>query len=185
MRATRHVPFALLVLGCCTLVACTAPKMVCAGVCTDLESSNDNCGACGRPCLGARCTAHTCGAFLAYPRSDVSIQTLIGTDTDLLFGTTAHDLIQQSVAAGAAPMKLITTQGKIFAIAPSAPKVFFTAQNADGTTWDVWSAMLGTAGTGVAGGGAYGGVGPVGLVAAGGLVHTANDLGGSPASFRI
>lgn len=163
---------------------CAAPKTVCGTSCVNLTFDADNCGACGHGCLGGFCSARSCQPALAYPRTDVVAKTLVATDTDLFFDTTSHQVFQQPVAAGGAAIKLATATGGVFDIAVVAPRVYFTALNSDGLTWDVWLASIGMAASGVAGGGMYGGT-PVGLVVAGGNVHTANTLSGGPATFRI
>ncbi len=164
--------------------SCKAPQTACGASCVDMETDKDNCGSCGRSCLGGMCAAHVCSAFLVYARTDVAANTLVATNTDLFFSIAGKDLVQQSLTAGVAAVTLAMPSGEIFAIAPAAPNVYFTAQNADGTTWDYWTATIGMAFSGSAAGFSIGG-NSVGLVAAGGYVHTANVLPGTPASFRI
>lgn len=55
--------------------ACTMPNEVCNGACTDVSSDHDNCGACGKSCIGSgpsgdsMCVAGNCsctGALVDY-----------------------------------------------------------------------------------------------------------------------
>jgi hypothetical protein len=165
--------------------SCSSPTTLsCPGVCVDPETDKDNCGSCGRSCLGGRCVAHVCQPFLASARTDVAPTTLIATDTDLFFATTANDVVQQPLAALAAPIKLTATGGQIFGIAVSGTRAYFTAENPAGSSWDLWSGVVSTPGSGTASGFTYGGT-PVGLAVAGGNVFTALALGGTPPGFFI
>ena len=46
---------------------CSAPNMVCSGVCIALDSDPSNCGACGNACIGSDsvCVAGKCGCGVA------------------------------------------------------------------------------------------------------------------------
>src|ERR1700689_2474431 len=58
--------FSLLGLGCSASVeqaTCDSGQTTCDGVCTDVKTDAQNCGACGTSCgLGAACTAGKCAA---------------------------------------------------------------------------------------------------------------------------
>ncbi|HEY2509687.1 MAG TPA: hypothetical protein VGI39_02405 [Polyangiaceae bacterium] len=43
-----------------TVAGCASGQATCGGVCTDLQSSPTNCGACGRSCGGGYCSGGTC-----------------------------------------------------------------------------------------------------------------------------
>ena len=45
--------------------ACSAPNLVCGGVCVDPSGDTGNCGGCGKTCLGggAVCNAGSCGCL--------------------------------------------------------------------------------------------------------------------------
>lgn len=162
--------------------SCNAPKVVCGNSCVDLESNEANCGSCSRSCLGGVCTAHVCQPFALVNRTDVLDTTIAATDTDVFFGTTTNDLIQQPLAAGAAPMKLGTGPGKLSAIALAGTRVYFSVPS--GAGWQLWKAAAGVPASGsVANPGQTGT--PVGLVAAGSNVHTLVITSTSSESFQI
>jgi hypothetical protein len=47
--------------GTCTATTCTAPEVLCNGVCVDLNTDVNNCGACGKGCpSGQPCTNGLC-----------------------------------------------------------------------------------------------------------------------------
>lgn len=164
---------------------CDAPKVVCGGTdCVLLATDEKNCGECGRSCLGGKCVARRCQEFLFSARTDVEQATIVATDTDLFFATSTGDVIQQPVAAGAAPIRLTTAPPPtVYAIAPAPPRVFFTAKTTTGT-WDLWSAQVGTASSAQARGESNPGV-PVGLVAAGINVHTLEVLPTGLETFQL
>jgi hypothetical protein len=162
---------------------CTAPRIACGSVCVDLDGDKDNCGACGRSCLGGLCTAHVCQPFVLVNRTDVLDRTIVATDTDLFFGTTAAQLIQQPVTVGSSPITLATAAGNVYAIAPSPPRVYFTAV-ATGPNWQTWKATIGTGASGVTNNPLLGGT-PVGAVVAGNNIHTLQIVAGTPESFQI
>lgn len=163
-------------------VSCTAPKVDCGGSCVDLDSESKHCGLCGRTCFGGVCSMRVCKQALLAPRTDVEVGTLAATDTDLFFGTNNHEAIQLPIAAPAAPVKLATASGQVYGIAIAGTRVFFTA--ALGTTWDLWTAVAGTPGSGSKRGEMLGGT-PVGLIAAGTNVHTLQTTIGAGESFQV
>lgn len=163
-------------------VSCIATEMNCSGTCVNLETDKDNCGACGRSCLGGRCTAHVCESFALVTRGDVLDKTLVATDTDVFFGTTANAVVQQPVSLGSAPITLGTAAGSVFAIAPLGGRVFFTAGAVTG--WQTWKAAIGTASSAATNNASAGGT-PVGLVAAGTNLHTLVITSAAPENFQI
>lgn len=122
------------------------------------------------------------GLFVA--RMDIDDRVFAASEMNLFFATTTFEVVQTPLS-GAAPVSLGKAAGKVHAIAPAgAMKVFFTAENANGTTWDMWSAAVGTMGSATARGFQVGGT-PVGLIAAGGNLFTQQVLPGGAESFNL
>lgn len=116
---------------------CVAPKVKCGAACVDLDVDGQNCGACGRSCLGGACASRTCAAGVLSTRMDVLPRTLVATDTDLFFLTSAKQVIQLPIGGG--PAITLATQDVCWNIAVAAPKVVFAGQQ------QLWTATIGTA----------------------------------------
>jgi hypothetical protein len=149
--------------------SCQAPMKACGPACVDITKDEKNCGDCGRSCLGGGCMANKCLPGLFSNVQMVVPQTLVATNLELFYATMGNDVMQHPIAPGATPIKLATTPGEVYAIAPIPPVVNFTTQN--GAMWELWKATIGSAGSGGMRNNGLGGI-PVGLVS----VPTANNV---------
>jgi hypothetical protein len=164
------------------IVNCTAPKVTCGSVCVDLDSDSKHCGVCDRGCFGGICSTRVCKQALLAARTDVQVATLAATDTDLFFATDINDVVQRPIAVGGALAKLGTAQGQVYAIAIAGSRVFFTA--ALGLKWDTWTAIAGMPGSAAPRAQTLSGT-PVGLIAAGGNIHTLHVTSAIPEAFQV
>jgi hypothetical protein len=158
----------------------------CGAACVNLQLDKNNCGACGRSCLGGDCVAQTCLPGLLSARTDIVPITLTATDKDLFFATATNDVIQLPlVGAAPAPITLATPGFQVYATAPAGADVFFTvADAASGGAWSVWKATAGTPMSAVMRNNPVTGT-PVGLVVVPGNSYVFTQNVTAAASFQI
>lgn len=89
-----------------TGVSCKANEMNCSGMCVDLQTSAENCGACGHSCKGTMCTAAQCAVVDVC--TSINFPTTLRTvaNPPLVIAAATPQLVRCQKAGGAAPVKL-------------------------------------------------------------------------------
>jgi hypothetical protein len=118
---------------------CADPKQrLCNSTCIDVESDPNNCGACGRSCFGAACTATACAPLQLAP---AAMPFGIATDGKMVYWT--NNVVAGSVMAvgvdGGAPTQLAGAQSSPRDIVFQNNTVYWTNDAAG--TWQIHSVL--------------------------------------------
>ncbi len=84
-------------------MTCPGKLVPCGSVCTDLSSSNENCGACGKSCGGGICTNSACG--VAVVRDNIAKLNGLAVDDASLYFTDADKVFSCPLDACTTPPK--------------------------------------------------------------------------------
>jgi hypothetical protein len=109
--------------GECT--GCGPGQTACNGVCVDLSSSPQNCGACGHDCLGGACVSHACQPVVLTSGQD--LPTGIAVDeTNVYWVNYFGGTVVTIPKGGGAPVILAEKQDSPRAVAVDATHVYWT-----------------------------------------------------------
>ena len=113
MRTTWIAALLVSSLGCggtsAAPIDCKAGQTACGGKCVDVSSDAQNCGACGRDCLGGACQANVCQvATVAQPGGDPYGLALDSTSVYFTTVTTGNVYSCPLAGCGASPTTLAT-----------------------------------------------------------------------------